>query len=132
MNEPFTIGLIYNFSGVTFVGGREGTAAGGGAVLGGAGIIGGELNNLTMTNVVMANNHETVAGSANLGGGGLQITGGNDHYDSTFGGSSAGAYAERTSTTTANLQTGSGGGVTYTPSSPAHVGGTGTLTRVNF
>ena len=45
MNELFTIGLIYNFSGVTFVGGREGTAAGGGAVLGGAGIIGGELNN---------------------------------------------------------------------------------------
>ena len=24
MNEPFTIGLVYNFSGVTFVGGREG------------------------------------------------------------------------------------------------------------
>ena len=52
-----------------------------------------------------------------------------DHYESTFGGSRApGAYAERTSTTTANLQTGKGGGVTYTPSSPAHVGGTGTLT----
>ena len=87
-----------------------------------------------MTNVVMANNHETVAGSANLGGG-VQITGGNIITNSTFGGSSApGAYAERTSTTTANLQTGSGGGVTYTPSSPAHVGGTGTLTvyRVNF
>src|SRR4029079_12430075 len=57
MNEPFTIGLVYSFSGVTFVGGREGSAAGTGTVLGGAGIIGGELNNsLTMTNVVMANN----------------------------------------------------------------------------
>ena len=131
MNEPFTIGLIYNFSGVTFVGGREGTAAGTGTVLGGAGIIGGELNNsLTMTNVVMANNQETVAGSANLGGGGIQITGGNLIItNSTFGGTSVpGAYTDRTSTTTGNLQTGSGGGVTYTPSSPAHTGGTGTLT----
>ncbi|HEU4477482.1 MAG TPA: hypothetical protein VFR80_03130, partial [Pyrinomonadaceae bacterium] len=65
MNEPFTIGLVYNFSGVTFVGGRDGTAAGGGAALGGGGIIGGELNNsLTLTNVVMANNQVTVAGSA--------------------------------------------------------------------
>jgi predicted outer membrane repeat protein len=131
MNEPFTLSLIYTFSGVTFVGGREGTAAGGGAVLGGAGIIGGELNNsLTMTNVVMANNQETVAGSANLGGGGLQITGGNLIItNSTFGGSSApGAYAERTSTTTGNVQTGSGGGITYTPSSPQHSGGSGTLT----
>src|SRR4029079_16711685 len=78
MNEPFTTNLIYNFSGVTFVGGREGTSAGTGAALGGAGIIGGELNNsLTMTNVVMANNQETVIGSANLGGGAIQITGGN-------------------------------------------------------
>ena len=91
MNEPFTIGLIYNFSGVTFVGGRDGTAAGGGAALGGGGIIGGELNNsLTMTNVVMANNQVTVQGSANLGGGALQITGGNLIItNSTFGGTVA-------------------------------------------
>ena len=131
MNEVFAIGLVYNFSGVTFVGGREGTAAGTGAVLGGAGIIGGELNNsLTLTNVVFANNQETVAGSANLGGGGLQITGGSLIItNSTFGGSSApGAYADRTSTNTANLQTGSGGGLAYTPSSPQHAGGSGTLT----
>jgi predicted outer membrane repeat protein len=131
MNEPFTVSLIYTFSGVTFVGGREGTAAGTGTVLGGAGIIGGELNNsLTMTSVVMANNQETVAGSANLGGGGIQITGGNLIItNSTLGGSSApGTYADRSSTTTGNVQTGSGGGVTYTPSSPQHSGGSGTLT----
>jgi hypothetical protein len=131
MNEPFTTNLVYNFSGVTFVGGRDGTAAGGGAALGGGGIIGGELNNsLTLTNVVMANNQVTVLGSANLGGGALQITGGNLIItNSTIGGSSApGAYTDRTSTTTGNLQAGSGGGVTYTPSSPQHSGGTGTLT----
>ena len=131
MNEPFTTGLIYNFSGITIVGGREGTAAGTGAALGGAGIIGGELNNsLTLTNVVMANNQETVAGSANLGGGALQITGGNLIItNSTIGGASApGAYSDRTSTNTANSQAGSGGGITYTPSSPMHSGGTGTLT----
>src|SRR5215213_10392909 len=131
MNEPFTTGLTYNFSGVTFVGGRDGTSAGGGAALGGGGIIGGELNNsLTMTNVVLANNQVTVLGSANLGGGGIQITGGNLIItNSTIGGSSApGAYTDRTSTTTGNLQAGSGGGVTFTPSSPQHSGGTGTLT----
>jgi Big-like domain-containing protein len=131
MNEVFATGLVYNFSGVTFVGGREGTAAGGGAVLGGAGIIGGELNNsLTLTNVVLANNQETVAGSANLGGGGIQITGGNLIItNSTLGGTNVpGLYTDRTSTNTGNVQTGSGGGVTYTPSSPQHTGGTGTLT----
>jgi hypothetical protein len=131
MNEPFTTGLIYNFSGVTFVGGRDGTSAGGGAALGGGGIIGGELNNsLTMTNVVMANNQVTVLGSANLGGGALQITGGNLIItNSTIGGTSApGLYTDRSTTTSANLQAGSGGGVTFTPSSPQHTGGTGTLT----
>ena len=103
MNEPFTIGLIYNFSAVTLVGGRDGTAAGTGAALGGGGIIGGELNNsLTLTNVVLANNQVTVLGSANLGGGGIQITGGNLIItNSTLGGSGApGAYADRTSTNT--------------------------------
>jgi uncharacterized repeat protein (TIGR01451 family) len=131
MNEVFTVGLIYNFSGLTFVGGREGTAAGGGAVLGGGGIIGGELNNsLTLTNVVMANNQETVAGSANLGGGALQITGGDLIItNSTIGGTNApGAYTDRTSTNTGNAQAGSGGGVTFTPSSPQHTGGSGVLT----
>src|ERR1043165_2764143 len=131
MNEPFTTGLTYNFSGVTFAGGRDGTAAGTGTALGGGGIIGGELNNsLTLTNVVMANNQVTVLGSNNIGGGALQITRGNLIItNSTIGGSSApGAYTDRTSTNTANLQAGNGGGVTYTPSSPQHTGGTGTLT----
>jgi predicted outer membrane repeat protein len=131
MNEPFTVGLVYTFSGVSFVGGREGSATGTGTALGGAGIIGGELNNsLTLTSVVFTNNQETVAGSANLGGGGLQITGGNLIItNSTFGGTSApGAYTDRSSTNTGNSQAGSGGGVTYTPSSPAHTGGSGTLT----
>ncbi|HEX5602027.1 MAG TPA: hypothetical protein VFX63_05725, partial [Pyrinomonadaceae bacterium] len=41
MNEPFTLDLIYNFSGFTMVGGRDGTAAGTGTALGGGGIIGG-------------------------------------------------------------------------------------------
>jgi hypothetical protein len=131
MNEPFTIGLTYSFSGVTFVGGREGSAAGAGTALGGAGIIGGELNNsLTLTSVVMANNQETVAGSANLGGGALQITGGNLIItNSTFGGTNVpGLYTDRANTNTGNTQAGSGGGITYTPSSPQHAGGTGTLT----
>ncbi|HEX5832768.1 MAG TPA: hypothetical protein VFY34_02890, partial [Pyrinomonadaceae bacterium] len=70
MNEPFTLNLIYNFSGFTMVGGRDGTSAGGGTALGGGGIIGGEKGNvLTLTNVVLANNQVTVLGSANIGGG---------------------------------------------------------------
>src|SRR5688500_10771549 len=131
MNEPFTLNLIYNFSGVTFVGGRDGTAAGTGAAIGGGGIIGGEKGNvLTLTNVVLANNQVTVLGSGNLGGGGIQWTGGDLNITNcTIGGTAApGAYADRTSTTTANLQAGSGGGVTFTPSAPAHTASTGILT----
>ena len=131
MNETFLTNLTYTFSGVTFVGGRDGTAAGTGTALGGGGIIGGELDNsLTLTNVVMANNQVTVLGSANIGGGGIQITGGSlTITNSTFGGTSApGLYTDRASTITGNLQGGSGGGVMYTPSSPQHSGGTGTLT----
>ena len=56
------------------VGGRDGTAAGTGTALGGGGIIGGEKGNvLTLTNVVLANNQVTVLGSANIGGGGIQM-----------------------------------------------------------
>src|SRR5688572_21852983 len=131
MNEPFTMNLIYNFSGVTFVGGRDGTAAGTGAAIGGGGIIGGEKGNvLTLTNVVLANNQVTVLGSGNLGGGGIQWTGGDLNITNcTIGGTAApGAYADRTSTTTANLQAGSGGGVTFTPSAPQHTASTGILT----
>src|SRR6185369_13769956 len=131
MNENFTTGLVYSFSGVTFVGGRDGTAAGTGAAIGGGGIIGGEKGNvLTLTNVVFANNQVTVLGSANIGGGGIQWTGGDLNItNSTFGGSAApGAYTDRTSTNTGNLQAGSGGGVMFTPSAPQHTAATGILT----
>ena len=131
MNEPFTLNLIYNFSGFTMVGGRDGTAAGTGTALGGGGIIGGEKGNvLTMTNVVLANNQVTVLGSANIGGGGIQWTGGDMNVTNcTIGGSAApGAYTDRTSTNTANLQGGSGGGIMFTPSAPQHTAATGILT----
>ena len=131
MNEPFTLNLIYNFSGFTMVGGRDGTAAGTGKALGGGGIIGGEKGNvLTMTNVVLANNQVTVLGSANIGGGGIQWTGGDMNVTNcTFGGTSLpGAYTDRTSTNTGNLQGGSGGGFMYTPSAPQHTAATGILT----
>ena len=94
MNEPFTLNLVYNFSGVSFVGGRDGTAAASGTVIGGGGIIGGEKGNvLTMTNVVLANNQVTVLGSANLGGGGIQWTGGDMNVTNcTIGGPTAAAH----------------------------------------
>jgi len=104
MNEPFTLNLVYNFSGVSFVGGRDGTAAGTGSIIGGGGIIGGEKGNvLTLTNVVIANNQVTVIGSGNGGGGGIQITGGDFNVTNcTIGGSAApGLYTDRASTTTA-------------------------------
>jgi len=129
--ENFAPNLIFDFSGITLTGGRDGTAAGGGSSIGGGGIIGGEKGNvLTLTNVVLANNQVTVLGSANLGGGGIQWTGGSLNItNSTLGGTSLpGAYTDRTSTTTGNLQAGSGGGVTYTPTAPVGVGATGILT----
>jgi len=131
MNEPFTLDLIYNFSGFTMVGGRDGTAAGTGTAIGGGGIIGGEKGNvLTLTNVVLANNQVTVLGSGNIGGGGIQWTGGDMNITNcTMGGTAApGAYTDRTSTNTANLQAGSGGGVMFTPSAPQHTAATGILT----
>jgi uncharacterized repeat protein (TIGR01451 family) len=139
MNETFLINLSYSFSNITIVGGRDGTPGmpNVGTALGGAGIIGGELNNsLTLTNVTLANNQAVRVGSANAGGGGIQITGGNlNVVNCTIGGSSApGAYTDRTSVTTANAQTSSGGGLMFTPSSPQHMGGTGilTVTGTNF
>lgn len=131
MNEPFTLGLIYSFSGITFVGGRDGTSAGTGTALGGGGIIGGEKGNtLTLNDVVFANNQVTVLGSANIGGGGLQITGGDlTITNTTFGGNAGpGLYTDRTSTNTGNLNAGSGGGLMFTPSAPAHTAATGVLT----
>ncbi|HJY30558.1 MAG TPA: hypothetical protein VJ306_21170, partial [Pyrinomonadaceae bacterium] len=100
MNEPFTLDLVYNFSGFTMVGGRDGTAAATGSVIGGAGIIGGEKGNvLTLTNVVLANNQVTAIGSGNGGGGGIQITGGDLNVTNcTIGGSAApGLYTDRSS-----------------------------------
>ena len=131
MNEPFTLNLVYNFSGFTMVGGRDGTAANTGSVIGGAGIIGGEKGNvLTLTSVVLANNQVTAIGSGNAGGGGIQITGGDFNVTNcTIGGSAApGAYTDRTSTNTANSQQGSGGGLMFTPSAPTHTASTGILT----
>ncbi len=46
MNENFVQNLIYNFSAVTFTGGRDGASGGGPQVLGGGGIIGGEKGNV--------------------------------------------------------------------------------------
>src|SRR6201991_1802538 len=131
MDEPFTQNLIYSFSGLTMVGGRDGTAAGTGSAIGGGGIIGGERGNvLTLTNVVLANNQVTVLGSGNIGGGGIQWTGSDlNIVNSTIGGSAApGAYTDRTSTNTGNLEAGSGGGVMFTPSAPQHTASTGILT----
>jgi uncharacterized repeat protein (TIGR01451 family) len=131
MCEAFTENLIYNFSGITFSGGRDGTAAGTGSSIGGSGIIGGERgNSLTLTSVVFTNNQGTVLGSGNIGGGGLQITGGDLIItNSTFGGSNAPpVYTDRASTNVGNAQATSGGGVMFTPSAPMHTGGNGVLT----
>ena len=135
LNLAFAINKTYNFSNLTIVGGRDGSFPGAASVLGGGGIIGGELDNVTtLTNVTLANNHvygfAMGGGNANLGGGGIQITGGDlTITNCTIGGASApGTYADRTATTTANLESlGSGGGVTYTPSSPMHKDGTGDM-----
>ncbi len=120
LNALFTIGLQYTFSGVTITGGRETHNIGGG------GIIGGELDNsLTLNSVVVSNNQATTTG---LGGGGIQITGGSlTINNSTIGGTSA-PGADRTNVNLANSTTISGGGLTYTPSSPKHEDGTGVLT----
>ena len=132
LNTSFLVGLQYNFSGLTITGGRS-TALN----VGGGGIIGGELNNsLTLNAVRVSNNQDVPLGS--LGGGGIQITGGNlTITNSLIGGTQAPCVhtdatcksgVDRTNVDMANSATRSGGGVTYTPSSPAHTGGTGTLT----
>lgn len=132
MNTAFSPNLTWSFSAVTFTGGRDGSTTPVGTIIGGGGIIGGELdNNLTLTNVTFSNNQiAQFAISNNLGGGGLQITGGNLNVTNCdFGGTSApGTYADRTSVNNANSNVGSGGGLAFTPSSPMHMGGTGVLT----
>ena len=130
LNTTFLVGLQYNFSGVTITGGREGGTVGGG------GIIGGELNNsLTLSGVRISNNQDANSG---LGGGGIQITGGSlTITNSLIGGTSPPCTAasptcasgtDRNNINLANSAQTSGGGVNYTPSSPMHTGGTGTLT----
>ena len=132
LNTGFLVNLVYNFSGLTITGGRS-TANN----VGGGGIIGGELNNsLTLNAVRVSNNQDVPLGS--LGGGGIQITGGNlTITNSLIGGTQAPCVhtdascksgVDRTNVNMANLATQSGGAVAYTPSSPAHAGGTGTLT----
>ena len=130
LNTSFLVGLQFNFSGLTITGGREGGTVGGG------GIIGGELNNsLTLSGVTLSNNQDANSG---LGGGGIQITGGDlTITNSLIGGTSAPCTAasptcasgtDRNDVSLANSAQTSGGGVNYTPSSPMHTGGTGTLT----
>jgi hypothetical protein len=135
INLAFAVNKTYSFSNLTIIGGRDGSSPAAANVLGGGGVIGGELDNTTnFTNVTFANNQVlgVVMGGTNnnLGGGGLQITGGDLNITNcTFGAANApGTYADRTSTTTANFQSGSGGGLTFTPSSPMHLGGMGVLT----
>src|SRR6185295_12635098 len=131
MNENFTLNLIYNFSGFTMTGGRDGAEAPPTPtpqVFGGGAIIGGEKDNtLTLTNMTFVNNW-TVGPC--LGGGAVQITGGNLNItNSTFGGSSPpGSYTDRASVVNANKTGTSGGGVNFTPSAPKHMGGIGNLT----
>ena len=130
LNTLFLVGLQYNFSGLTITGGREGGTVGGG------GIIGGELNNsLTLSGVTLSNNQDANSG---LGGGGVQLTGGSlTITNSLIGGTSPPCTAasptcasgtDRNNVNLANSAQTSGGGVNYTPSSPMHTGGTGTLT----
>jgi hypothetical protein len=124
LNALFLVSLVYDFSALTITGGRDVSTG-----VGGGGIIGGEISNaLTLTNVTISNNQ--VVSGGNIGGGGLQITGGNlTITNSLIGGSNApGAASDRTTVANANFEFTSGAGVFYTPSSPMHMGGTGTMT----
>jgi hypothetical protein len=120
LNATFLVGLQYTFSGVTITGGRETHNVGGG------GIIGGELSNkLTLNQVTVSNNQSSTSG---LGGGGIQITGGDLTITNSLIGGPNAPGADRTNVTLSNSATTSGAGVSYTPSSPMHSGGTGLLT----
>ena len=74
MNEPFTLNLIYNFSGVTFSGGRDGTAAGTGHPSAAVASSRRGGNSLTLTNVIFTNNQVRYS-EGNIGGGGLKSLG---------------------------------------------------------
>ncbi|HEY6232461.1 MAG TPA: hypothetical protein VIW64_14460, partial [Pyrinomonadaceae bacterium] len=127
LNEPFSLNVIYNFSGMTISGGRDNTS------FGAAAIVAGEKGNaLTMTNVVISNNQST---GANVGGGAIQILGGDLTLNScTIGGSAApGAFGAR-SNSAADLakgntnSTASGAGIGFDPSAPTHDASTGVFT----
>ena len=122
LNEGFLINLAYSFTGISIIGGRESNN------IGGAGIIGGEQgNSLTLTDVTIANNQVI---NGNVGGGGIQITGGNlTINNSLIGGTSApqatfdpSVTANRDTVANANKNnTSSGGGLYFTPSAPTHL-----------
>jgi predicted outer membrane repeat protein len=130
LNEPFSLNVIYSFSGMTISGGRDNTS------FGAAAIVAGEKGNaLTLTNVVISNNQST---GANVGGGAIQILGGDLTLNScTIGGSAApGAFGAR-SNSAADLakgntnSTSSGAGIGFDPSAPTHDASTGVFTSTN-
>ncbi|MGZ5537274.1 MAG: FG-GAP repeat domain-containing protein, partial [Chthoniobacterales bacterium] len=126
LNEAFALNFAYNFSGITISGGRDNTS------FGGAGIVAGEKgNSLTLTNVVLSNNQSS---GANVGGGALQILGGDlTLTNCTIGGTSApGAFGARSNSAAdlakGNLQSTASGAVGFDPSAPQHDASTGILT----
>ena len=123
LNAVFSIGLQYTFSGLTLTGGRDTSGIGGGA------IIGGELSNALTLSDVRVSNNQTTGNLTPGGGGGIVITGGDFTITNSLIGGPNAPGANRNDVTLANSSlTTSGGGVGFTPSSPFHQGGTGTLT----
>ena len=125
LNETIAASRAYNFSGISIVGGRNNTIWGGSGIIGG-----GHLNTLTLTDVTIANNQATGGGTIN-GGAGLQIVAGNTTITNcTFGGTTApGAASDRDTVTNGNtIATGSGGGLSFNPSSTSNSGEVSTLT----
>jgi hypothetical protein len=119
LNETIANSKVYNFSGISIIGGRSNTNFGGAGIIGG-----GHLNGLTLTGVTIANNQATGVGTFN-GGGGLQIVAGNTTLTNcTIGGTTApGAPGDRTTVTNANsMSTSSGGGISFNPSSTNNSG----------
>ncbi len=106
-------GLSYSISGVTIAGGREfdNQSVGGGGLTGGA-----QNDNLTLTNVVLANNQtRTTSGP---GGGGFAITGGGVTMTGcTVGGANAPGVSQA-DVTLGNSTLVSGGGISFSPGDP--------------
>jgi YVTN family beta-propeller protein/predicted outer membrane repeat protein len=127
LNEPLAADIHQSISGVTITGGRD-------TVFGGGGIVGGDLNNTLALDGVVVSNNQTTGHNVPSGGGGIVYTGGSlTITNSTIGGTSDPCSSctalQRADPSLGNWGVGvSGGGVEYTPSSPGHTGGTGTLT----